>query len=133
MSDLYDDILDRPYPFPSRHPRMTQHDRAAQFAPFAALTGYHERIRSLEKEKAVRPVLDDQQEAKLNRQLQELQEKLREKPHVTISCFRPDSAGTDAAIKKIAGEVEHIDIEMRLLKMRGGLCFSLDDILAIES
>ena len=44
MSGKYDDIIDLPHPEPQTHPRMPMRDRAAQFAPFAALTGYHSAI-----------------------------------------------------------------------------------------
>ena len=58
MSDFehrYDDIIDLPHPEPQRHPRMSREDRAAQFAPFAALTGFESEI-----EKAARQHLDEQ-------------------------------------------------------------------------
>ncbi len=51
----YDDIIDLPHPDPQRHPRMARADRAAQFAPFAALTGFGDEI-----EKAARQHLDGQ-------------------------------------------------------------------------
>jgi len=51
----YDDIIGLPHPEPSRHPRMSRADRAAQFAPFAALTGFGDTI-----EKAARQHLDEQ-------------------------------------------------------------------------
>lgn len=44
MSGKYDDIIDLPHPTSQNHPRMSLHDRAAQFSPFAALTGHHAAI-----------------------------------------------------------------------------------------
>ena len=70
MRDDYHDIIHLPYPSPGTRARMTRLERAAQFAPFATLTGYHERIRALEEEKMTRPTPDEEQAADLNRQLQ---------------------------------------------------------------
>lgn len=45
MTNNYDDIINLPHPTSAKHPRMSMYARAAQFAPFAALTGYEETIR----------------------------------------------------------------------------------------
>jgi hypothetical protein len=44
MTDPYEDILSLPYPFPTRRKRMSLTERAAQFAPFAALSGFSDSI-----------------------------------------------------------------------------------------
>ena len=52
MTDLYEDIINLPRPVSGKHPRMSMEDRAAQFAPFAALTGHGDAIRETAKEVA---------------------------------------------------------------------------------
>lgn len=49
MNDNYEDIINLPHYEPKRHPRMSMEARAAQFAPFAALTGYEEAIKEAAK------------------------------------------------------------------------------------
>ena len=52
MSGKYDDIIDLPHPEPQTHPRMPMRDRAAQFAPFAALTGHRAALAETERRAA---------------------------------------------------------------------------------
>lgn len=52
MSGKYDDIIDLPRPEPQTHPRMPMRDRAAQFAPFAALTGHRAALAETERRAA---------------------------------------------------------------------------------
>lgn len=57
--DNYKDIINLPHPTSKRHPRMPIYDRAAQFSPFAALTGYEEAIKETARQTDEEPILDN--------------------------------------------------------------------------
>ena len=71
------------------HPQMPVEDRAAQFAPFAALTGYGAAIKETERytEKRIQP--DEESVEILNRRLEFIREHISEKPEVTVTYFSP--------------------------------------------
>lgn len=91
MRGPYDDIIDLPHPMSQKHPRMSMHDRAAQFSPFAALTGHGAAIAETERETAAWTDLEEDEREHLNRQLCILRDRLEERPEVAITYFVPDS------------------------------------------
>lgn len=132
MSGPYDDIIGLPYPGDSRRPRMAVRDRAAQFAPFAALTGYAALIRESERQTAPRPVLTEELAAALNEKLQLLQEMEPECPQITVSVFEPDRSKPGGQMTPVSGRLRRLDPAMRILELVGGRKLSLDDIFAVE-
>ena len=76
MSGKYDDIIALPHPEPRTHPRMSLHDRAAQFSPFAALTGHSAAIAETGRLTDSRITLDESEMARVDAELQHLQELL---------------------------------------------------------
>ena len=90
MSGKYDDIIDLPHPTSQNHPRMSLHDRAAQFSPFAALTGHHAAITETGRLTDRRIELDESEIARVDAELQHLQELLPGRPTVSITYFVPD-------------------------------------------
>ena len=90
MSGKYDDIINLPHPTSQNHPRMSLHDRAAQFSPFAALTGHHAAIAETGRLTDQRIELDESEIARVDAALQHLQELLPERPTVSITYFVPD-------------------------------------------
>ena len=70
MSSKYDDIIDLPHPTSQNHPRMSLHDRAAQFSPFAALTGHHAAIAETGRLTDRRIELDESEIARVDAELQ---------------------------------------------------------------
>ena len=85
----YDDIINLPHHVSGTHPQMPVEDRAAQFAPFAALTGYGAAIKETERytEKRIQP--DEESVEILNRRLEFIREHISEKPEVTVTYFSP--------------------------------------------
>ena len=90
MKGPYDDIIALPHPTSRRHPRMPAIDRAAQFAPFAALTGYAAAVKETARETEAFTELAEDEAAALDRQLRLLEERVRERPWVVLTCFQPD-------------------------------------------
>ena len=93
----YDDIINLQHHISSKHPKLSMEQRAAQFAPFAALTGYGDSIKETARLTDTRIELNEEEKEMLNIKLQELKNKISTMPQVTITYFVPD-------VKKAGGE-----------------------------
>ena len=128
----YEDMLDLPHPVSRTHPPMPVKDRAAQFSPFAALTGYEETIRETERRTEERRELDEDEKAILNGKLRELEAHLDERPEVTLTCFRPDEKKAGGAYVTVTGRVRRIDRYERRIRMEDGESVRIRDIVGLE-
>lgn len=128
----YEDMLDLPRPVSRTHPPMPVKDRAAQFSPFAALTGYEETIRETERRTEERRELDEDEKAILNGRLRELEAHLNERPEVTFTCFRPDEKKAGGAYVTVTGRVRRIDRYERRIRMEDGESVRIRDIVGLE-
>ena len=90
--EKYRDMIDLPYPGESKHTRMPVRDRAAQFAPFAALTGFGAVLKETERITEKRIELDEYEKEKLNENLRLLLEKQESRPEITVTFFVPDES-----------------------------------------
>lgn len=86
----YDDIIDLPNPTSRKHPRMPLYDRAAQFSPFVALTGHDAAIKETARLTTDKLELSEDTIAKLNEQLNMINENIGAEPFVEITYFVPD-------------------------------------------
>ena len=114
--EIYADIIDLPHWEPSsRHPRMSLRSRAAQFAPFAALSGYDDMVKEETRltERRIEP--DEEQLNLLNRQLNVLSSAAAggKRPVVTITCFIPDERKAGGRYAEITARVRRIDAANR--------------------
>ena len=126
----YDDIIHLPHHVSRNHPQMPLRDRAAQFAPFAALTGCEAAAGETARLTAERRELDPQEAEELNRRLTELAARLPDHPEVTVEYFVPDDRKAGGAYVTVTGRVRHISIAKRTLVMEDGVVIPLDDIFA---
>ena len=129
MTGKYDAILHLPHHVSKKHPPMPMADRAAQFAPFAALTGYDAAIREntrLTQERIV-PA-----EAALDRRFRLLQEHLEEQPEVRLTRFRPDKRKSGGAYETVSGIVKQIDPIARRIRLLDGTDIPMDDVLTLD-
>ena len=128
----YADIIDRERPVSAKHPPMSRLNRAAQFSPFAALTGYDDLIRESERETDVRAELDESGVEALDRRLVWL---LRqdEPPEASFTYFVPDGKKAGGAYMTAAGRLIRYDPFSRSIALSGGETLFIDDIRAIES
>jgi len=131
MKTPYDDIIHLPHHVSRNHPQMPMLDRAAQFAPFAALTGYEAAVGETARLTAERRELDPQEAAELNHRLTDLAARLKDRPEVTIEYFVPDDRKAGGAYVTITGRVRHISVSERLLVMEDGTVIPLDDIVSL--
>ena len=128
----YDDIINLPHHVSDKRPRMSMHDRAAQFSPFAALTGFDDAVRETARVTDSKPELDQDALALLDVRLALIKSRLSLAPEVEITYFKkdPKKAGGAAEVKR--GAVRRIDAFERRLVMEDGGVIPLDDILALE-
>ena len=105
----YDDIIDLPHHVSETHPPMSRADRAAQFSPFAALTGYDAAVRESARVTEQRIELDEGVKAELNARLNCILEHLSEHPQVSITYFMPDEKKSGGAYRTVTGAVRKLD------------------------
>lgn len=129
----YDKIIDLPHHQSKSHPQMPLRDRAAQFAPFAALTGYGELVDEAARETDEQIGLDDSQLEVLNRKQAFLALHISEKPLVEVTYFIADSkkSGGEYVIKQ--GFLKRIDKCNRTYIFMDGTVIFFSDITKIES
>lgn len=108
-SHSYDDIINLPHPVSYKHPRMSLYERAAQFSPFAALTGHDAAIKETERRTDEKHELSDDAIAYLNEQLILISENIGTGQKVTITCFVPDDKKSGGAYVSRSGIVKKID------------------------
>lgn len=105
----YEDIIGLPRHVSPRRKPMPLMGRAAQFAPFAALTGFEEEIDETARLTDRCPELTEEDFLRLNSQLYELMGRLHEHPEVTLTCFEPDKKKPGGAYRSVTGSVRRID------------------------
>ena len=130
MTD-YDDIIHLPHHVSQNHPQMPMLDRAAQFAPFAALTGYAAAIGETARLTAERRELSPQEAEELDRRLAALIDHLQERPEVTVEYFVPDERKAGGAYVTVTGKVRHISVPEKTMVMEDGAVIPLDDVYQI--
>ena len=132
MNGKYDEIMGLPHHVSKTRPQMPMSDRAAQFAPFAALTGYDAAIKETGRLTDERIELDVEALSALDMKYQLLMEALDEAPEVTITYFRPDERKAGGKYVSAVGAVKKIDDFERLITMQDGTKIPMDDILSID-
>lgn len=128
----YDDIIRRERHVSPRHPPMSNYDRAAQFSPFAALTGYDAVIAETGRLTDAQIELDEGGKALLDEKLRQLRERLPEKPTARFLVFRPDARKRGGSYETITGQLKKIDPVARNLVLWGGEVIRIDRIYGIE-
>ena len=113
----YDDMIHLPYQKSTRHTPMSLQDRAAQFAPFMALTGYDDAIEETARLTESKIELDESVIAKINEKLFELSEHLSEKRNVSITYFQPDELKLGGAYITEVGTIKRIDANEEIIVM----------------
>ena len=131
MTGSYTDILNLPHPTSKKHPRMTRTARAAQFAPFAALTGYNETVKETARLTDEQLELDDTEKAQLNEKLQLLRQHLPRQLPITITFFIPDTKKAGGSYQTITGPVKKIQEYERRLIMTDGTIIPIDAIIGL--
>ena len=132
MSGQYDDIIRLPHPDSPNHQRMSLYDRAAQFSPFAALTGHSAAIAETGRLTDQRMELDEYEMARVDAELQRLQELLPGRPTASITYFVPDERKNGGSYQTVTGEVKRIDAVNGVIQMTDRRCIPIADVFSIE-
>lgn len=127
----YDDIINLPHHVSRKHPQMSIHDRAAQFAPFAALTGHGEAIAETARLTDRKIELDDYERLKLDEKLLILQEHIMEMPEISVTYFCPDEKKEGGKYVTITKALRKINEVERTLLMEDGMQIRIEDILEV--
>jgi len=128
----YDDIINLPHHVSAVRPHMPLPDRAAQFSPFAALTGYHDAVEEAARHTDEKRELDENSKAILDRKLWRLQENTGSPMEITVTYFLADTKKPGGAYVNAAGTVKKIDAHKRILIMEDGLSIPIDDITELS-
>ena len=131
MTDNYADIINLPHHVSSRHTPMSLLNRAAQFAPFAALTGYDEAVRETARYTDDEAELDEARLEILNERLRVLQSMQTEQPVVTVTFFQSDERKSGGAYVAATGSVKKIDDYERTVTLTDGSIIPIDRIVEI--
>ena len=131
-SHRYDDIIHLPHHVSPVHPQMARSDRAAQFAPFAALTGHGAAIKETARLTDEKIILDENAKALLDEKLQMVQEMPKEQRTVTVTYFLADERKNGGHYVTVTGQVKKIDGYQQSVVMTDGSRIPLDDIIEIE-
>ena len=129
----YEDIVNLPPHISKKHPQPTMMDRAARFAPFAAITGYEEMVLEEARITEERIDLDEGTLSILNEKLNMIQEFIDEEPEIKITYFEPDKKKSGGAYIDITGTVKRIDEYEHLVIMTDGKKIRVEDIYDLES
>ena len=128
----YDDIIGLPHPTSASHPRMSALERAAQFSPFAALTGYDDAVKEAARLTDRRIEPDEYEKAALDERLQLLREHLDEEPPVVLTWFEPDGRKEGGAYREREAVVRRFDLVRARLVLTDGQEIPLEDLLKLE-
>lgn len=128
----YSDIFDRPHHVSTKRAPMSRLNRAAQFSPFAALTGYDDLVAESARVTDRKMELCDDDLALLNEQLAYLQSHINEQPEVTIVYFEPDARKNGGEYREYTGKVKRVREYEEVVEMDSGLVIPFSDIASIS-
>ena len=128
----YSDIIDHPHHVSRARPQMSMHDRAAQFSPFAALTGFDAAVSEEARVTDRRIELEEDELQHLNEKLRILSEHIEEQPEVSITYFVPDERKDGGAYVTKTGVLKKIDEYVHVLIMTGGVRIPIREIIEVS-
>ena len=128
----YDSIKKLPHYQSVTRPHMSLYDRAAQFSPFAALTGYDDAVKETARLTDTKAELDEYEKAAINERLNRIQDTFDVQPEVSITYFLPDKKKSGGAYITVTGCVKKVDEYEHVVVMRNGTKIPIDDIAEID-
>ena len=130
--DKYKDMIYMDRPVSQKHKPMPLENRAAQFAPFAALTGYDDAVTETARLTESKIELSEEKKAELDQILSNLNLVISEHPKATITYFVPDEVKTGGAYVTISADIRKIDSVSRTVILMDRSTIAIDDIISIE-
>lgn len=129
----YDDIINLPHHVSKNHSQMSRYNRAAQFAPFSALTGYEESINEAGRYVTNKIELDDSNKEEINFKLNILNNLINQRNQVTFIFFLKDKLKDGGCYKTIKGILKKYDEINKLIILEDKTKIYIDDIFSIKS
>lgn len=133
MMGPYDDLLYLPHPVSRVHPQMPMEERAAQFSPFAALSGYGDVIRETARLTVQRPELEEDSREELDQKLRRLAGKISQRPEVFVTYYLADSRKEGGTCVTASGRLKGVDSAFRELLFADGTRIPVEDIVEIRT
>ena len=130
-SGKYDDIINLPHHVSKKHLRMSLEARSAQFAPFAALTGYDEVIRETARLTNKRIEINEEMKAILDEKLLMIKAQIQSKPSITVTYFVPDSKKDGGKYVSVTGKVIKIDEYKQHIILENKIEIPISEIIEI--
>ena len=130
--DEYKDIFNRPHHVSPKRPQMSRLNRAAQFSPFAALTGYDDLVAESARVTDQKIELGEDELTLLNEQLGYLQDHINEHPEVTVHYFDPDQYKDGGVYREYTGKIMKVLVYDEALVIESGLSIPFANILSID-
>lgn len=128
----YDDIINLEHHISKTHKQMSMQNRAAQFAPFAALTGYEEAVKETARFTEQKIELDEELNNILDEKLRLIQSQIKNTPEITVTYFVPDDKKRGGKYQKITGKIKKIDDYNKFIIFTDGKFISIKDIINIS-
>lgn len=128
----YDDIIHLPHHVSTKHPQMSTLDRAAQFSPFAALTGHSAAIAETGRLTDTRHELDEDKKEELDQKLQIIKKHAAKKPEIAVTYFVPDDQKEGGSYQQVTGAIKKFDASFPKIIMQNGTIIPIKDIYEVE-
>lgn len=128
----YEDIIHLPHHVSARHPQMSRENRAAQFAPFAALTGYGDVIRESARFTEGRPELTEEEKEELDYKLRALGSMPGEKPQVRLTYFVPDQRKEGGLSRTVCSRIRKVDAQGKRILLDDGTKVDVDCVVDLK-
>lgn len=132
MKQNYEDIINLPHPVSKSHPQMPMEERAAQFAPFQALTGYGSAIKETERITLPRLELSESSQEEIKRKLDWIAVHIAERPIVKMTYFRLDEKKVGGSYVEKEGKVKRIDDVTSMIHFEDREAIPIRDLLSLE-
>lgn len=129
----YDDMIDLPRPISMKHRPMPMSDRAAQFAPFAALSGYEDAIGEAARLTDEQLSLGEDEQSELNEKLRLLIANAEAHPEVTVTYFQPDRKKKGGSYVSKTGAFKRVHADVQMIEFTDGTRIALSSILDMEA
>ena len=126
------ELLEMERPVSARHAPMRRCDRAAQFAPFAALSGFGDTVQEAGRLTQAQIELTESGREALNGALVQLAARLPEQPEVRITYFQPDARKPGGVYRTISARVRRLDADAQVLLLTDGTRIPFDALLSIS-
>ena len=128
----YEDIINLTHHVSKTRKPMTMYNRAAQFAPFAALTGYDEEIKEVARLTYRKIELSDESKERINNELNKIKDIIYSHPQVTLKYYVPDNKKLGGEYKELTGTVKKIDIDKKVIIISNRSKIAFENIINID-